>query len=173
MSVYSICISKQIRYNLESQKYTICIVQDDVGELMMPSGPLWNFWIGENCSGMILWLLRALPGAPASEASPLTSPESYRTQVTSNSCAILWALACILWQDPRKAFSAIDSIDYITATSWREITTHHRKDANTSRWWMLTVLWNKRPTDTSQDPRRACTDSSDERLQLESLGNTH
>lgn len=57
MSVYSICISKQIRYNLESEKYTICIVQDNVGELVMSSGPLWNLWLGGNCSGMILWLL--------------------------------------------------------------------------------------------------------------------
>lgn len=44
MSVYSISIWKQIRYHLQSGKYTVCIVQDKVGELVT-SGPvrLWEF----------------------------------------------------------------------------------------------------------------------------------
>lgn len=82
--------TKQIRYNLESQKYTVCIVQDKVGELVMPSGPvpLWNFCVRGNCSGMILSLLHTITGA---HLWTLPSHHLYHMEHRSTSAALVFS----------------------------------------------------------------------------------
>lgn len=142
--MYSICISKQIRYNLESEKYTICIVQDNVGELVMSSGPLWNFWIGGNCLGMILLLLAPFQVLTCGRSLHITciiQSTGYLQQLWYFLSDGMFFLCQQLRQNPWKASSTIDNSDLI---GWQVFnlgkSQHDAGDANRSRWWMQTVL---------------------------------
>lgn len=83
-AIQSLCLctpsayGNKIRYNLQSGKYTVCIVQDKVGELVASGPVLWEFWVRGNCLGMMLLILRTWTDAHLL-ASPFTSPATYRT----------------------------------------------------------------------------------------------
>lgn len=83
-AIQSLCLytpsayGNKIRYNLQSGKYTVCIVQDKVGELVASGPVLWEFWVRGNCLGMMLLMLRTWTDAHLL-AFPFTSPATYRT----------------------------------------------------------------------------------------------
>lgn len=170
--------TKQIRYNLESEKYTVCIVQDKVGELVMPSGPvpLWNFCVRGNCSGTILSLLHTITGA---HLWPLLSHHLHHTEHRSTS-------ADVVFSERRHVFCSnnVGGISFLRygqrLQDWPrgfwsgEITTCRRKGTDRSGRCLSTVLlYILKSSINIIGSMYSITNSSDERLQMQSPEKTH